>query len=434
MEYKIPIDRLQIGLYIHLDIGWMKHPFSFNSFKITDAGQIRTIQGLGLKTVRWDPERSDRKPLSPAVETETTAAAETAPDSAPLPEDNSASEEAMAAMVAKQERVRRLNEYRNHIAQVEREFRHASRSVRSLTKTIFSLPDQSLLEATALIDQMVAALLAAPDLAILVMSDQPGKDESYSHSLNVSILSMMLARELRLPAELVHLVGLGALFHDIGLSRLPAKVLNNPAPPTRAERELMEMHCEYGLEIGRQAGLPAATLQIIFQHHEHYDGSGYPRKLKAEAIDPLARIVALVNAFDSLCNPTLVTQALTPHEALSQMFAQYRARFDPRLLQLFIRFMGVYPAGTVVGLSNEMVGMVIAVNADHPLKPTVIVHDPDVPKQEAIVLDLAVETKVNIARAIRPDQLLPAVFDYLSPRRRVSYYFDPGNKTGGAPM
>jgi hypothetical protein len=77
---------------------------------------------------------------------------------------------------------------------------------------------------------------------------------------------------------------------------------------------------------------------------------------------------------------------------------------------------------------------VIAVNADHPLKPTVIVHDPDVPKQEAIVLDLATETKVNITRAIRPDQLLPAVFDYLSPRRRVSYYFDPGTKAGGVSL
>lgn len=426
MEYKIPIDRLRIGLYIHLDLGWMDHPFSFNSFKITDAAQIRTLQELGLKTVRWDPERSDHKPLSPEAATETAIVIKPI-----IPGDDSINH---AAMAAKQERVRRLAEYRERVAQVDREFRQASHTVRSLSKTIFSLPEQTLAEATVLIDQIVTALLSAPDLAILVMSDQPGKEEAYSHSLNVSLLSMMLARELCLPAGLVHLVGLGALFHDIGLSRLPAKILNNPAPPTRAERDLLEMHCEYGLDIGRQAGLPAATLQIIFQHHEHYDGSGYPRKLKGGAIDPLARIVSLINAFDSLCNPPQASQTLTPHDALSQMFAQYRARFDPRLLQLFIRFMGVYPAGTVVGLSNEMVGMVIAVNADHPLKPTVIVHDPDVPKHEAIVLDLAEESAVNIARAIRPDQLLPAVFDYLSPRRRISYYFDPGIKPSGISM
>lgn len=431
-ERRIAVDQLQVGLYIHLDLGWMDHPFSFNSFKIRDAEQIRTIRALGLDSVRWDPERSDRRPLPVAGGGESAAAGIPASGAAAVP--LARDEASNAAMAAKQARVRRLAEYRERIARVEREFSQASRVVRSLSRTIFSLPDQTLAEATALVDRMVAALLAAPDLAILVMSDLSGKEEVYSHSLNVSILAMMLARELRLPAELVHLAGLGGMFHDIGLSRVPAKILNNRGPLSKAERDLLEMHCEYGLEIGRQAGLPPAVLQLIFQHHELYDGSGYPRRLKGEAIDPLARVISLVNAFDTLCNPPNAAQALTPHEALSQMFAQYRARFDPRLLQLFIRFMGVYPAGTVVGLSNEMVGMVIAVNADHPLKPMVIVHDPEVPKQEAIVLDLAEETDVNIARAIRPDQLLPAVYDYLSPRRRISYYFDPGSKSGGMSM
>lgn len=431
-ERRIAVDQLQVGLYIHLDLGWMDHPFSFNSFKIRDVEQIRTIRALGIGSVRWDPERSDRRPLPVAGGGESAAAGIPASGAAAVP--LARDEASNAAMAAKQARVRRLAEYRERIARVEREFSQASRVVRSLSRTIFSLPDQTLAEATALVDRMVAALLAAPDLAILVMSDLSGKEEVYSHSLNVSILAMMLARELRLPAELVHMVGLGGMFHDIGLSRVPAKILNNRGPLSKAERDLLEMHCEYGLEIGRQAGLPPAILQLIFQHHELYDGSGYPRRMKGEAIDPLARIISLVNAFDTLCNPPNAAQALTPHEALSQMFAQYRARFDPRLLQLFIRFMGVYPAGTVVGLSNEMVGMVIAVNADHPLKPMVIVHDPEVPKQEAIVLDLAEETDVNIARAIRPDQLLPAVYDYLSPRRRISYYFDPGSKSGGMSM
>jgi len=424
-EDPISVERLRIGVYVRLDLGWMEHPFSFNSFKIRDEEQIRAIRALGLKSVRWDPERSDCRPLSPDE-----PEASRPPPKAAEPVDVEVANG--AAMAAKQARMRRLAEYRERVARVEREFRQASRSVRLLTKTILSLPDQALAEATALIDRMVEALLAAPDLAIHVMSELSGNEDAYSHSLNVAILAMMLARELRLPAEVVHVIGLGALFHDIGLSRVPAKVLNNAGALTKAERELTEMHCEFGLEIARRSGLPSAAAQIIHQHHEMFDGSGYPRRLKGEAIDPLARIVSLVNAFDSLCNPPDPANALTPHEALSQMFAQYRARFDPRLLQLFIRFMGVYPAGTVVGLSNGMVGMVIAVNADHPLKPTVIVHDPDIPRQEAIVLDLADEADVNIARAIRPDQLLPAVFDYLSPRQRISYYFDAG-RPGGQP-
>jgi putative nucleotidyltransferase with HDIG domain len=235
---------------------------------------------------------------------------------------------------------------------------------------------------------------------------------------------MILGRELKLPAELVRMIGIGALFHDVGLSNIPAKIVNNPGPLTKVEREFREMHCAYGLEIGKQAGLPPAVLEIIIQHHEHADGSGYPRRLKGDSIDVLARVVGLVNAYDDLCNPVSVAQALTPHEALSQIFSQQRSHYDARLLKLFIRFMGVYPPGTVVGLSNEAIGLVIAVNAARPLKPKLMIYDPQIPRHEALILDLEDEPDINIAKALRPSQLLPEVCDYLGPRRRVSYYFD----------
>lgn len=184
------------------------------------------------------------------------------------------------------------------------------------------------------------------------------------------------------------------------------------------------MHCQYGYDIGRKAALPPAALHIILQHHEHFDGTGYPQKLKGEQIDLLALLVGVVNAYDNLCNPVNIADALTPHEALSQLFAQQRNHFDPRLLQAFIRLMGVYPPGTVVSLSNDSLGLVIKINAARPLKPTLIVYNADIPKTEAIILDLDEEPDLNITRAIRPAQLLPAVYEYLSPRKRASYYFD----------
>jgi putative nucleotidyltransferase with HDIG domain len=271
---------------------------------------------------------------------------------------------------------------------------------------------------------VAAELLSAPELAIQVMGSKPASEDVYFHSLNVSVLAMILGRELKMPAEVVRMIGMGALFHDIGLNEIPARVSGSPGNLSKAEREFRELHCQYGFDIGKKVGLPPAALNIILQHHENFDGSGYPRKLKGEAIDLLARTVAVVNAYDNLCNPPNVAQALTPHEALSQIFAQQRNRFDPRLLQAFIRFMGVYPPGTVVGLSNEALGLVIKTSSARPLKPTVILYDADVPKNEAVILDLSEEPDVNISRAIRPGQLPPAVFDYLSPRRRVSYYFD----------
>ena len=87
----------------------------------------------------------------------------------------------------------------------------------------------------------------------------------------------------------------------------------------------------------------------------------------------------------------------------------------------------MYPPGTVVQLSNGMVGMVVTINPSKPMKPMLVVYDADVPKEEAILVDMQHESEVNIAKAIRPAQLPREIYNYLNPRKRVSYYFDPGS-------
>jgi putative nucleotidyltransferase with HDIG domain len=436
-DYNISVDQLQIGVYVYLDVGWMKHPFSFNNFKIRNEDQLRTIGSLGLKSVRWDPARSDIKPLARgAVPVPTGAEGPGLSPALPLAALSESKSEGEAAarvgamMAVKQQHLQRLTEHREKIARVEQAFSDAASVIRGINQTIYSQPERTLREAGQLIGGIVDELLAAPELAIQVMAEKPGSEDVYFHALNVAVLSMILGRELSLPGEVVKMVGVGALFHDIGLNEIPARILNNPDTLTKAEREFREMHCQYGHDVGKKAGLPAAALGIILQHHENVDGTGYPKKLKGEAIDPLARLVAIVNAYDNLCNPVNAANALTPHEALAMMFSQQRSRYDARLLQAFIRFMGVYPPGTVVGLSNDALGLVIQINPARPLKPTVIVYDAGIPKHEALILDLNEESDVNITRAIRPAMLPAAVFDYLSPRKRVSYYFDASSPVG----
>jgi putative nucleotidyltransferase with HDIG domain len=418
-EHSISVDQLQVGVYVHLDLKWMEHPFSFNSFKIRNEAQLKTIRQLGLKSVRWDPNCSDVKPL-PRKQPSDAAAEQpvTGPGGNP---------EISEQMMLKRKRIARMSEHRTKIARVEQAFVSAAKVIGSIDKAIYAQPEKTLREAQQLVAGIVDELLVAPELAIQVMAEKPGGESLYFHSLNVSILSMVLAREVSLPAEVVKIVGVGALFHDIGLNDVPSTILNKTTPLTQPEREFREMHCQYGHDVGRKAALPSQVLNIILQHHECLDGSGYPNKLKGDQIDLLARLVGLINAYDNLCNPVNIAQSLTPHEALSLMYAQHRSRYDGRLLQAFIRFMGVYPPGTVVGLSNDRIGLVIRVDASQPLRPTVIVYDEDIPKTEAMILDLQEEADLNIIRAIRPGQLPPAVFDYLSPRKRVSYFIDSGN-------
>ncbi|HPP46875.1 MAG TPA: HD-GYP domain-containing protein, partial [Accumulibacter sp.] len=135
-------------------------------------------------------------------------------------------------------------------------------------------------------------------------------------------------------------------------------------------------------------------------------------------------LLALTNAYDNLCNPPIIANALTPNEALSLMFAKQRSKYDVAILGRFVRILGVYPPGTVVLLSNEGIGMVLSINAAQPLRPVVIIYDAHIPKSEAMIVNLEQDREVNIVKALRPSQLPRPVYEYLSPRQRITYSFD----------
>src|SRR5690606_39919746 len=108
--------------------------------------------------------------------------------------------------------------------------------------------------------------------------------------------------------------------HDIGQLEIPDAILAKREPLTRAEQALLETHCRIGVRLGRKLGLSDAALAVIAQQHELADGSGYPDRLQGHGISVIARIVRIANRYDNLCNPVDVASAITPNEALSQMF------------------------------------------------------------------------------------------------------------------
>ena len=407
------MDQLRIGLYVYLDLTWFQHPFPFSHFKIKSEDQIKTILGLGLKSVRYDPALSDPVSSKPA-ETQPRPAEVTQPDFV------------SQALAAKRVMMERIRVQREAAGRIENAFIDSAKTVLQVEKNLFTKPAETVRQATQLVTQIAESILCAPELAIHVMGDKMGGEELYFHSLNVTTLSMMIARDIKLPQEVIGTLGMGALFHDIGRKEIPNRILMKTEPLTQAEQRLYEMHCQYGVEIGQKLQLTAAVLAIIREHHEFLDGTGYPQKLKGDAIGFLSRIVALANHFDELCNPFNIADALTPHEALSLMFAKLRTKFDPKLLQILIRCLGVYPPGTIVQLSNGVIGMVATVNASKPMKPMIVIYDADVPKNEAILVDMARETDLNVAKAVRPAQVPIEIYNYLSPRKRISYYFDAG--------
>ncbi|WP_153110511.1 HD-GYP domain-containing protein [Propionivibrio limicola] len=424
----VTADQLRVGLYVHLDLKWFEHPFAFNNFKIKDEEQIRIIRSLGVKKIRYDPARSDLQPLPLAPSVVPEAVPESAPEEVPVLKEH-------PALAAKRALIEKIKQQRAAAERIEHAFVDTARTIHNVEKNLLARPEETVAQATALIGQIADSILSAPELAIHVMGDKIGGEEMYFHSLNVTMLSLMVARDIKLPTEVVQLLGMGALFHDVGRTEIPDKILMKHEPWTTAEQKLYEMHCQYGVELGKRLGFAPATQAIILQHHEMFDGSGYPQKLKGEAINLLARIVAIANYYDNLCNPVDLAKALTPHEALSMMFARLRTRFDPKLLQVLVRCLGVYPPGTIVQLSNGVIGMVATVNTAKPMKPMVVAYDAEIPKEEAILVDMGNEVDVNIVKALRPAQLPREIYAYLNPRKQVSYYFDASapSKEAGQP-
>ncbi|MET3131366.1 putative nucleotidyltransferase with HDIG domain [Oxalobacteraceae bacterium GrIS 1.11] len=420
----ITMDQLQVGLYIYLDLKWFDQPFAFSNFKIKSDEQVKIIRSLGLQTVRCNPVLSSVGVPPPRAQTDTPAPAPAPADAAP---------DIAPALVAKRAMIARIARQREATTRVEKAFTSTATAVRDIDKNLFSRPAESVRQANELVKQIADSILAEPELAIQVMGDNMGGEELYLHSLNVTILAMMVARDIKLPAAVIGALGMGALFHDVGHKKIPTGILQSMAPLSAAERNLYEMHAQYGADIGTTLHLPPSVLAIVREHHEMVDGSGYPARLKGEAIGLLSRIVAIANYYDELCNPVNLADALTPHEALSQMFAKLRSKFDPKLLQVFIRCLGVYPPGTIVQLSNGVLGMVTTINTSKPMKPMIMIYDADVPKEEAILVDMEHEAEVNIAKAIRPAQVAREVYNYLSPRKRVSYYFAVGKPGQDAP-
>lgn len=411
-EEVISIDRLQIGVYVRL-AGWINHPFLFNAFKIRDEKQISVLRSLGIKEIHFVPSKSDMPPLAP-LQPDVAPVAEPAP---PLVDP------AVQAMwQEKLARREKIVHRRTVITQCERRFQLGVTSLKSLLGSFFSRPQEVVACARDMVSDMVTSLLDEKDALIHLVNVKEGDESAQYHALNVTVLSLLLARAAGLSPDEMRGLGLGTLLHDIGKAEVPSRILLKRAPWTPAERGFYEQHVAYGLKMAEKlSDLPAGALAVIGMHHEMLDGSGFPNKLKGAAIPTVARIAAITNTYDNLCNRIVQEDSLTPAEALAYMFKHQRGPLDPALLQLFIRCLGVYPPGSIVQLNNDTIGIVTGSSHNNLLQPTILLYDPQVPKDEAVFFDLDDEPDLKVVRTLRPGILPREIYDYLNPRTRITY-------------
>ncbi|EKA7384442.1 TPA: HD-GYP domain-containing protein [Vibrio parahaemolyticus] len=410
---KLTVDRLQPGLHIRLPLKWNDHPFLLNSFKIKDQEQIEMIRHLGVKFVYFNPEQSDAEPLPVnQIQTDCTTSNE------------SLDLETQKLWQEKQKRIEKLSAYRRRVIQCEKEFERSLARMRSVMTKIRNRPTAAVDEAQLLIEDIVEKLMCDDNVTLHLMNGKNEFEDIYFHSLNVAVIAMMIGRAKGYSAKQLKELSFAALFHDMGKIKIPTAILRKQVPLTEPETNYLKLHTKYGLDLANQIeGFPEPAKTVIAQHHELRDGSGYPEGLKGDEIDELAQIVIVANAFDNLCHTPIASEQKIPYTALSHLYKNCKHLYKEENLNILIKFMGVFPPGTVVQLSNNMVGLVISVNASNLLFPNVLVYDPSVPRTQAPIIELA-SKDLRIVNAIHPSKLPDKIKEYLNPRSRISYFFD----------
>jgi putative nucleotidyltransferase with HDIG domain len=405
MPNTIAVENLRVGMFIHLDLGWLHHPFPLSSFRIGSADEIARIRGLGVKRLRWSPERSD---LHEREE--------------PRPSVAAIAAEAIAAASGEGQRRAALAAQRAEMRRCEEQYGEASGVLKGALSKAAQRPAEARSEAERLTRALLDKMLTHAELAILVLSGNAG-EKATAHPLNVGVIALLMGRVFGLSEADLADLGVGALLHDVGKLELPQRVHHHDERLTAAEVNVYRDHVNLGVALGRRMGLSDGALQVLAQHHENADGTGFPQRLTIDRISTAARIVAIVDRYDRLCNPSSLARSLTPHEALARLFALVRDKVDATMLNAFIRMMGVYPAGSVVQLTDDRYALVVSANAARPLKPRVLVHDGAVPRDEALLVNLSQVPDLGIRRSLPIAQLPEAAREYLQPTPRVAYFF-----------
>ncbi|MCX7773680.1 MAG: HD-GYP domain-containing protein [Clostridia bacterium] len=197
---------------------------------------------------------------------------------------------------------------------------------------------------------------------------------TFLHCVDVCIYSVVTAKALHMRDEEIQELAMAAILHDIGKCKVPLDILNKPGKLTNDEFDVMKRHTLSGMDIVNQLpGLSKKIAKIVCQHHEKWDGSGYPVGLKNYDIDLGARIVSIADVYDALTANRVYRKRYMPHEAAEYLMAQNESQFDPNIMKTFIDSIAVYPQDSVVLLNTGEIARVLPSRGVLSMRPRVSV-------------------------------------------------------------
>lgn len=223
-----------------------------------------------------------------------------------------------------------------------------------------------------LIEEIMSQIITS-NIALINIRDLKNFDDyTYYHSVNVAVLCVVIGNALGLKKEQLKELGLSAILHDVGKMFIGSEIINKPELLTVEEYERVKDHSLEGYKyLKDDFNLPAKVYVSILQHHENYDGNGYPNGLFKEQIHIYARIIAVADVYDALTSARPYKKAETPNKALEFILQNEGVKFDPKIVKVVSEIFAPFPVGTFIKLTNGMMGIVLENFTNTCLKPKV---------------------------------------------------------------
>jgi len=258
---------------------------------------------------------------------------------------------------------------------------------------------------------VIALVREEQDAAIsAILGSEASGFAAAREAVNSSILATVIGVTLKLPPYRLAYLAAGALLHDSGMLRIPDSIVKKKGALTEDEAQKIRAHplLSYRI-ITKELMYPDDVGVVGLQHHERWDGEGYPRKTPGNEIDVLARIVSVADAFEAMVSAKPYRNSMIGYAAMKALLSDNSRRFDPEVLKAFIKSMGIYPLGSTVLLNNAAIARVVETHPDAPLRPKLRIIVDEFGKRydrdAGDFVDLIAEKTLFIARALDPKEL-----------------------------
>lgn len=266
-----------------------------------------------------------------------------------------------------------VEDYYKELEQATKVHKRTIGSAKSLLEDIKSGRGFLDFEVRSIIEGIVGSLMRNSDAMVSTTQLDSNSHYLIKHSVNVAILTASTVKVMGYPKNLIIEAGIGGLLHDIGMLNIPNAIMEKRGKLSDSEFGLIKQHPVIGLEkVNNIKGITDNIKKIILQHHERFDGKGYPFGIKGGRIYEVAMVTAVADVYDALTSNRPYKKAVTPQKALAVLYKGMSREFDASIVQLFTKNMGIFPVGSFVKLQCGIMGVVIHVDAKNILAPRLL--------------------------------------------------------------